>query len=157
MLHGAMIADLDERSFDSVFAVNVKGPLFAIRAASPLLRRGGSVVRNALINAHLGMVGTALYAASKAAMRSLARVAANELAPRGIRVNALSPGPTDTGIVAKVGRDPEETKQWLAGRIPLGRVGRADEIARVALFLASDDSSFMTGEEIVVDGGMTRV
>lgn len=157
VLHKGDLAELDEASFDRVFATNVKGPLFACRALAPAMPRGGSIVLCGSINAHLGMPGTYLYAASKAALRAIARVAAAELAPRGIRVNVLSPGPTETGITAKVGLDAAATKAYLATRIPLGRIGGPDEIARAALFLASADASFMTGEEIVVDGGMTRV
>ncbi|NVB80285.1 MAG: SDR family oxidoreductase [Kofleriaceae bacterium] len=157
ILHKGTLSDLDERSFDQVFATNVKGPLFAIRALAPVMSRGGSIVLTSSINAQLGMPGTSLYASSKAALVSIGRVAAAELAPRGIRVNVLSPGPTATGITAKVGLDEAATLAHLATQIPLGRTGEVDEVARAALFLASTDASFMTGEELVVDGGMTRV
>jgi NAD(P)-dependent dehydrogenase (short-subunit alcohol dehydrogenase family) len=159
ILRRGTIADMGEAEFDEVFRVNVRGPWLAIKAAIPLLRRGGAVILNASINGHLGMPGTSAYAASKAALRSLARTAASELAQQGIRVNAISPGPTDTGIVEKV-LPPEAVAaahSALEARIPLGRRGSSEEIARAVLFLAGDDSSFMTGEEIVVDGGMTRV
>lgn len=157
VLHKQDLADLDEAAFDQVYAINVKGPLFTVRALAPVMPRGGAIVLNASINAQLGMPGTALYATSKAALVALGRVAAAELAPRGIRVNVLSPGPTATGITAKVGLDEAAALAYLAQQIPLGRVGASDEVARAALFLASSDASFMTGEELVVDGGMTRV
>ena len=159
LLRIGTIADMGEVEFDEVFRVNVKGPWLAIKAAIPLLRRGGAVILNASINGHLGMPGTSAYAASKAALRSLARTAASELAAKGVRVNAISPGPTDTGIVEKVlsAEDAAAAHTALAGRIPLGRHASSEEIARAVLFLATDDSSFMTGEEIVVDGGLTRV
>jgi NAD(P)-dependent dehydrogenase (short-subunit alcohol dehydrogenase family) len=159
VLRGGTIATMDEADFDEVFRVNVKGPWLALKAAIPLLRRGGAVVLNASINAHLGMPGTSAYAASKAALRSLARTAAAELAEQGVRVNAVSPGPTDSGIIEKVysAEAASVVKSALEAKIPLRRRGATDEIARVVLFLACDDSSFMTGEEVVVDGGMTRM
>jgi NAD(P)-dependent dehydrogenase (short-subunit alcohol dehydrogenase family) len=160
IVRGGAIEAMSEADFDEVFRVNVKGPWLALKAAIPMLRRGGAVVLNASINAHLGMPGTSAYAASKAALRSFARTAASELAEQGVRVNAISPGPTNTGIVEKSGYSAEAAAALhasLEARIPQGRLGSADEIARVVLFLASDDSSFMTGEEVVVDGGMTRV
>jgi NAD(P)-dependent dehydrogenase (short-subunit alcohol dehydrogenase family) len=159
VLRAGAIATMGEADFDEVLRVNVKGPWLALKAAIPLLRRGGAVVLNASINAHLGMPGTSAYAASKAALRSLARTAASELAEQGVRVNAISPGPTDSGIVEKL-YSPEAAavvRSALEAKIPQRRLGSTDEIARVVLFLACDDSSFMTGEEVVVDGGMTRV
>jgi NAD(P)-dependent dehydrogenase (short-subunit alcohol dehydrogenase family) len=160
IVRGGTIEAMSEADFDEVVRVNVKGPWLALKAAIPMLRRGGAVVLNASINAHLGMPGTSAYAASKAALRSFARTAASELAEQGVRVNAISPGPTNTGIIEKSGYSAESAaavKASLEARILQGRLGSADEIARVVLFLASDDSSFMTGEEVVVDGGMTRV
>ncbi len=153
------ITAMTEADFDEVFRVNVKGPWLALKAAFPLLRRGGAVVLNASINAHLGMPGSSAYAASKAALRSFARTAASELAGKGVRVNATSPGPTDSGIIEKILSPAEAAgaRAFLMGRIPQKRLGSTEEIARVVLFLASDDSSYMTGEEVVVDGGMTRV
>ena len=154
------IAAMSEADFDEVFRVNVQGPWLALKAAIPLLRRGGAVILNASINAHLGMPGTSAYAASKAALRSFARTAASELAEQGVRVNVISPGPTETEIIDKSGISADAAaavKASLKAKIPQGRLGSVGEIARVVLFLASDDSSFMTGEEVVVDGGMTRV
>jgi NAD(P)-dependent dehydrogenase (short-subunit alcohol dehydrogenase family) len=150
-----LIASLSESDFDEVVRVNFKGPWLAIKHFAPLMRRGGSIVLNTSNTLHMGQPYTSVYAASKAALRSLARTAAAELAPSGVRVNAVSPGPTDTPIHAKSGLT--EVGRHVVPRIPLGRMGESREIARVALFLASDDSSFITGEEIVVDGGMTRL
>jgi len=159
IVRSGSIVSLPEADFDEVSRVNVKGPWLAMKSAIPHLRRGGAVVLNASINARLGMPGTSAYAASKAALRSLARTAASELAEQGVRVNAISPGPTDSGIIEKnYGAELARTlRVALEAKILQRRLGTTDEIARAVLFLASDDSSFMTGEEIVVDGGMTRV
>jgi NAD(P)-dependent dehydrogenase (short-subunit alcohol dehydrogenase family) len=154
----APLSEMPEELFDDVMRVNVKGVFLALKAAAPLLRNGGSIVINGSISARLGMAGAAAYSASKGAVRSLASVAAIELASRGIRVNVLSPGPTDSGILTKL-LGPEgaaATSAALRERVPLKRVARTEEIAAAALFLLSDDSSFMTGEDMVVDGGMTR-
>ena len=159
IVKGGLIAELDEAIFDEIFRVNVKGPWLALQAAIPLLRPGSAVVLNASISAHLGMPGSGAYGASKAALRSFARTGAAELAPRGVRVNAVSPGPTDSGVIEKgyPGEEALAIRAALIARSPQKRLGRTEEIARAVLFLASDDSSYMTGEEIVVDGGMTRV
>ena len=159
IIRGGTIATMSEADFDDVLRVNVKGPWLALKAAIPLLRRGGAVVLNASINAHLGMPGTSAYGASKAALRSFGRIAASELADQGVRVNVISPGPTDSGIIEKMysSADAAGVRSALEAKIPQRRQGSTDEIARVVLFLACDDSSFMTGEEVVVDGGMTRV
>jgi NAD(P)-dependent dehydrogenase (short-subunit alcohol dehydrogenase family) len=159
IVRSGSIVSLPEADFDEVFRVNVKGPWLAMKSAIPHLRRGGAVVLNASIMARLGMPETSAYSASKAALRSLARTAASELAEQGVRVNAISPGPTDSGIIEKnYGAELARTlRVALEAKILQRRLGTTDEIARAVLFLASDDSSFMTGEEIVVDGGMTRV
>jgi NAD(P)-dependent dehydrogenase (short-subunit alcohol dehydrogenase family) len=154
------IATFDEATFDEMFRVNFRGPWLTIKHFLPLLRRGGAVVVNSSVNNQIGMPGSSVYAATKAALRSLVRTAASELAEVGVRVNAVSPGPVETPIYGKLGLPAEALQgmaQGLIAQIPLRRFGTPDEIARAALFLASDDSSFMTGEEIVVDGGMTRV
>lgn len=155
----APITDFDEATLDEVLRVNVKGPFLAIKHLAPLMTRGGSIVVTTSINNQLGMPGSAMYAASKAAARSLVRVAAVELAARGIRVNAVSPGPIETPLYGKLGLSAEALQGFakeLPTKIPLGRFGTSDEVARAALFLIGDDSSFMTGEEIVLDGGMTQ-
>lgn len=156
----ASIESMSEQVFDDTFRINVKGPWLALKHFAPALRSGGAIVMNSSINNQLGMAGSAVYAASKAALRSLVRVAATELAPRGIRVNAVSPGPIETPLYGKLGFGAEQLQgmaQGLVAQIPLGRFGTPDEVAKSALFLATSDSSFMTGEEIVLDGGMTRV
>ena len=154
------LAEVTEASFDETFAVNVKGVLFAVQKADPLLPSGGSVIVTTSASNRVGMAGTAVYAASKAAARSLVRVLASELAPRNIRVNAISPGPIETPIFGKGGASPEQQQAMLAGfaaHVPLGRHGQPDEMARIAMFLATDDSSFVTGAEIAADGGWVDV
>jgi NAD(P)-dependent dehydrogenase (short-subunit alcohol dehydrogenase family) len=150
------IAELDESAFDETFRLNVRGPWLALKHFTPLLRRGGAVVVTGSVNGELGMPGSVAYGASKAAVRAIVRTAANELAPAGVRVNSVSPGPTETALHVKLGM-PADFASQLVGRIPLKRFGKPEEVAKAALFLACDDSSFMTGEEIVLDGGMTRV
>jgi NAD(P)-dependent dehydrogenase (short-subunit alcohol dehydrogenase family) len=146
---------MDEAVLDESFRVNFKGPWLAIKHFAPSMRRGGSIVLNTSITNQRGGQYTSVYAATKAALRSLARTAAAEFAAAGLRVNALSPGPTQTPIHAKSGL--AGVIDGVVPEIPLGRLGTPDEMARAALFLASDDASFVTGEELVVDGGMTRV
>lgn len=158
VLGGGTIEEMTEERFDELFRINVKGPWLALKAAASHMPEGGTIVLNGSISARLGMPGTSAYSASKAALRSLARTAASELAARNIRVNVLSPGPTDTGITEKYfGEKAAGLKEKMAEQILMKRLGTNEEIARAALFLAGSDSSFMTGEEIVVDGGMTRV
>jgi NAD(P)-dependent dehydrogenase (short-subunit alcohol dehydrogenase family) len=154
------ITELDEAVFDEVMRVNFKGPWLAIKLLAPIMRRGGSIVLTTSVNNQIGMPGSSVYAASKAALRSLGRTAAAELAPLGLRVNAVSPGPVETPLHGKLGMPAEALSgfaQSLVGQIALKRFGSPDEVARAALFLASDDSSYMTGEEIVLDGGMTSL
>jgi NAD(P)-dependent dehydrogenase (short-subunit alcohol dehydrogenase family) len=156
----APLADVTEAFFDEQFTINTKSVLFMIQHAVPLLSDGGSIVINTSVNAHMGMAGTLVYAASKAAAASMVRVLAGELAPRNIRVNAVSPGPVETPIYGKLGLPQEDLQAVASGlqaKIPLNRFGQPDEIARVALFLASSDSSFITGAEITADGGWTGV
>lgn len=144
--------------FDRQFAINVRGPWLAIKHASPLLADGASVIATTSVVNRLGMAGASVYSATKAALAQLVRNAAAELAPRGIRVNAVSPGPIETPIFSKMGAPPEQLEQMaegLRGQVPLGRFGRAEEVANLALFLASDESSYVQGQELAVDGGMT--
>jgi NAD(P)-dependent dehydrogenase (short-subunit alcohol dehydrogenase family) len=154
------IGDLSEEQYNRQFDVNVKGVLFTVQLALPLMSAGGSIVLNASIVASKGYPATGLYSASKAAVRSFARTWTADLKDRGIRVNAVSPGPTETGVFEASGYTPEQiaqTKSQLAGAVPMGRMGRAEEVARAVLFLASDDSSFVTGTELFVDGGIAQV
>lgn len=151
---------LDEETFDRSMAINVKGALFTIQALLPHLSQGASVVLNTSINNQVGMPGSSIYAASKAALRSLARTLAAELLPRGVRVNAVSPGPVQTPIYGKLGMSPEQLEQMasqVVGHVPLGRFGRPEEIASAVAFVASSEASFMVGEEVVVDGGWTNL
>ncbi|HEY4276076.1 MAG TPA: SDR family oxidoreductase [Rhizomicrobium sp.] len=156
----ASLAVSTPEHFDRTFNINARGTYFSVQKALPLLRHGGSVV---LVSSclHLkGMPEHGTYAATKAAMRSFARTWAMELKDRGIRVNTLSPGAIDTPIIAGQFKTPEgaeAAKQFFASITPLSRIGRADEMAKAILFLASDDSSYSTGIDLVADGGITQV
>ena len=154
------LAEMDEAGFDDVVRVDLKGPWLALRAALPRLAPGASVIVNTSIANAKGWPGLGAYGAAKAGLTSLVRTATAELAPRGIRVNAISPGPTDTPMFGKFATTPEEATAAataMGARIPLGRLGRPREIAQAALFLASSESSFVVGAELVVDGGMSQV
>ncbi|HYZ89007.1 MAG TPA: SDR family oxidoreductase [Myxococcales bacterium] len=143
--------------FDETLRVNVKGPFVALKAALPYLGKGASVIVNTSVASERALAGAAVYSASKAALAALARGAALELAARGIRVNAVSPGPITTPIFGKTGLPQEALDDFakhIPERIPLGRFGAADEVAQAALFLASDDASFVNGHELTVDGGL---
>ena len=150
---GALLGHIDEQVARSTLDVNLIGTIFTVQNALPLLREGASVILTGSIASVLGVPGTTIYAASKAAIRAVGRVWAAELVDRKIRVNVLSPGPIATGSWEVT---PPEHQEAMISAIPMKRVGQSEEIATVALFLASDDSSFMTGNEIVVDGGMTQ-
>lgn len=157
---GAPLADSTEALYNETFDINVKGVFFAIQKAEPLLRDGGSVIINASTVIHAGMPGASLYAASKAAVRQLARNLSNELAPRNIRINVVSPGYTRTPIIGRAGYNDEQVEGFFAhvsGEVPLRRPGTPEEIAKAVLFLASDDSSYIVGEELLVDGGYGTV
>lgn len=154
------IDELTEEIFDEVHNINVKGPLFTIKAAHGHLNEGASIIFNTSVVNVKGFAGMSAYASSKAALRSLARTLAAEFGPEGIRVNAISPGPIDTPIYGKH-NVPQENIDQMASNFPsmvsLGRFGHADEVATAALFLASTDSSYITGAEIPVDGGFAQV
>jgi NAD(P)-dependent dehydrogenase (short-subunit alcohol dehydrogenase family) len=156
----ATIADVTPTSFDTTFGTNVRGTVFTVQKALPLLRDGASIVVTGSSSAHRGSPGFGVYSASKAAIRQFTRVWSGELAPRRIRVNVLVPGPTDTPGLRGIAGDPAGVDQLLAGMaasVPLARVAQPSEIAAVALFLASDQSSFMTGSEVFADGGEVQV
>src|SRR5690349_10655334 len=143
--------------FDEMVATNLRGAYFTIQKLLPLLATGSSVVLTTSLAADLGFPTSSAYGATKAALSSLARTLSNELAPRGIRVNEVSPGPIETPIYDKLGMPAEQTagfKDTMASLVPLKRMGTADEVARAALFLASDDSSFLLGSKIRIDGGL---
>ncbi|CAO3357839.1 SDR family NAD(P)-dependent oxidoreductase [Azospirillum palustre] len=150
----ATLDGIGEDHFDRTFGLNVRALLFAAKAATAIMPDGGSIVLVGSIAAAIGTKGYGVYGATKAAVRSLARTWANELAPRNIRVNVVAPGPTDTAMMAAAS---DEVRDTLKTLIPLGRMGRADEVASAALFLVSDQSSFITGAELPVDGGMAQV
>ncbi|EIT71125.1 MULTISPECIES: SDR family oxidoreductase [Hydrocarboniphaga] len=148
------LADITEAQWDTSFDANVKGAFFQIQALAPLLNPGASIVLNGSINAHIGMPGSSVYAASKAALISLAKTLSAELLPRGIRVNVISPGPVWTPLHAQFG---SEGNAQVQSRIPLGRFGKVEEIAATVLHLASPESGFIVGAEIIADGGMSTL
>ena len=157
----APLAAITEEHFDKTFNANVKGLLFTVQKALPLLKDGSSVILNASIVASTGAPAMSVYSASKAAVRSFARTFTTDLKDRKIRVNAVSPGVIPSpGYRNSLGMTEEQVKQYTdstVGNIPLGRTGTLDEIAKVVSFLASDESSYITGIELVVDGGMTQI
>ncbi len=151
--------EITEADFDRQFGINVKGALFAAKAAAPHIPEGGSIIFTASTAASIGMAGTSIYSATKAAVRSFARSLGAELAPRGVRVNAVSPGPIETPIFGKSGMSAAEIEGFKSGitsQVPLGRIGKPEEIAATVLFLAAE-GSFITGEEIVAGGGMAVI
>ncbi|MFF2997982.1 SDR family NAD(P)-dependent oxidoreductase [Streptomyces sp. NPDC057950] len=154
------LEEVTEEHFDQTFGVNVRGLLFTVQKALPLLDEGASVIVPGSTAAASGAEAFGVYAATKAAVRSLARTWANELKGRGIRVNVIVPGPIDTPGIAGLAPDAEQAgqlKDFLASQVPLGRMGRTEEVAGAVLFLASDQSSFTTGSELHVDGGLNQV
>jgi NAD(P)-dependent dehydrogenase (short-subunit alcohol dehydrogenase family) len=156
----APLGTITEAQFDKIFSVNVKGLLFTVQKALPLFHDGGSIILNGSIGASKGVGTTSVYSATKAAIRSFARTWTVDLKHRKIRVNAISPGPIDTPIFNSLAKTEEEVKQIKANlvtAVPMGRMGTADEIAKAVSFLASDDSSYITGIELFVDGGMAQI
>ncbi len=156
----ALLGTITEAQFDKIFSINVKGLLFTVQKALPLFQDGGSIILNASIGGSKGIEATSVYSATKAAIRSFARTWAAELKHRKIRVNAISPGPIDTPAfngLAQTKEEVEQIKTNLVTKVPLGRMGRPDEVAKAVLFLASNDSSFITGIELFVDGGMAQI
>ena len=154
------LGDISEAHFDNTFNINVKGLLFTVQKALPLLQDGGSIILTASINSIKSFPESSVYSATKAAVRSFARSWTLDLQARQIRVNAVSPGPTNTPLLNNLGQTEEQSKQIvrsLVTTVPLGRLGDPDEIAKAVVFLASDDSSFMTGIELFVDGGQAQV
>jgi len=156
----APLEEISEEHFDNIFRINVKGLLFTVQKALPLFQNGGSIILNASVGSSKGFEETSVYSATKAAVRSFARTWTVELRHRKIRVNAISPGPIDTPIFSNLLQNEEQIEQFkmnIVNTVPMGRMGSPDEVAKVALFLASDDSSFVTGIELFVDGGLAQI
>ena len=150
----APLGKITEEHFDKLFDTNVKGTLFTVQKALPLLNDGGSIILNGSVGSVKGTPAFGVYGATKAALRSFVRTWTSDLKDRHIRSNVVSPGPTDTPIVDG---QPEDAIARIVSTIPMGRMGEPDEIAKAALFLASNDSSFVTGIELFVDGGRGQV
>lgn len=158
--HFNPVEQATEGHFDQIFDTNVKGAYFTVQKLLPLMGEGGSVVFNGSINGLIGMPGSSVYGASKAAIRSLARTLSADLVARGIRVNVVSPGPVTTPIFERMGLPTEALEQVAAGiasQVPMKRFGDPAEIARAVLFLSTSDSSFILGAELVADGGMSQL
>ena len=156
----APLEAVTEAHFDKLFDINVKGLLFTVQKALPLIVDGGSIILNASVANTTGTAAFGVYSATKAAVRSFARTWTSELKDRKIRVNAISPGPIETPIFGKMGLPDQQIEEFganISARIPLGRFGKAEEIAKAALFLASDDASYVAGVDLYVDGGMVGV
>ncbi len=154
----APIEAVTEDKWDEVFAVNLKGAYFTVQQALPLMGKGGAIVLNSSIGHCTGLPQNSIYSASKAGLRSLARTLGAEFVGRGIRVNCVSPGPIDTPIINRTeGLPPDQVpamRALMADHVPMKRMGQPDEVARAVLFLASDDASFVTGVDLLVDGGL---
>jgi NAD(P)-dependent dehydrogenase (short-subunit alcohol dehydrogenase family) len=156
----AALGEITEDHYDKIFDINVKGVLFTVQKALPLFRDGGSIILNASVVGSMGTRAFSVYSATKAAVRNFARSWILELADRGIRVNVLSPGPIATPGLDGLGKTEEQSRQVkasLIAGIPLGRLGAPDEVAKAVVFLASDDSSFVNGAELFVDGGFAQI
>jgi NAD(P)-dependent dehydrogenase (short-subunit alcohol dehydrogenase family) len=153
------VDQMTEEMYDEIMDINFKGAYFTLQQLLPMVNDGGSIVFNTSINAHIGMAGASVYAASKAALLSLTKNLAVELLPRNIRVNSVSPGPIGTPLHSadKLGITNDQLQQMGEGiikQIPIGRFGTAEELAKVVAFFASDDSTFLLGSELIADGGM---
>jgi len=149
-----------EEAFDRSIAINFKGPFFLVQALLPVFAPGTSIILNGSVNAHIGMPGTSVYSATKAALISLTRTLSRELIGRGIRVNAISPGPISTPLYGKLGLEADQLKQVAASiqsQVPAGRFGTAREIADAAVYFASDESAFNVASELLIDGGMSAI
>jgi NAD(P)-dependent dehydrogenase (short-subunit alcohol dehydrogenase family) len=154
------IGQWDEAAFDRSFDINVKGAFFLVQALLPVLANPASIVLNTSVNAHIGMPNTTVYAATKAALLSMVRTLSGELISRGIRVNAVSPGPITTPLYSKLGLSDADLKNVassIQSQVPAGRFGSPSEIAHAVVFLASDESAFTVGSELLIDGGMSNL
>ena len=156
----APLAETSESAYDDLFDINIKGAYFTIQKALPFLNDGASIVLNTSVADSTGTVGASAYSATKAALRSLARTAAAELVGRGIRVNAVAPGPIVTPIFGKTGLPQEAIDEFardITAKVPMKRLGQPEEVAGAVAFLASQDASYITGVEINVDGGLGQI
>lgn len=153
------LEDWDERTYDQLMNTNLKGPFFLIQALLPLLANPSSVIMCGSVSARIGLPQSNAYAASKAGILSLARTLSGELHPRGIRVNGLSPGPTETPALDKLGHGvaADALRKSIRDRVPIGRFGTVLELAKAAVFLASDESAFIVGTDLLVDGGVSNL
>jgi NAD(P)-dependent dehydrogenase (short-subunit alcohol dehydrogenase family) len=152
--------DITEAHYNEIFNINVKGPILAVKEALPHINDGGTILFTNSIVHQKGFDGLGIYSASKGALRAYARVLTSEVKSRGIRVNSIAPGPLDTPIYGKMGLPQEvveEMGRGFAAQVPLGRFGSSEEVAKTALFLASDDASYINGVELEVDGGLSQV
>lgn len=149
-----------EEFFDETVAINMKGVFFTVQKAVPLMPAGSAIVLNASINAHLGMPGSVVYGATKAAVLNMAKTLSADLLGRGIRVNAISPGPITSALLARDGITAEklqETNDWIQGQVPVKRFGTPEEIAAGVLYLTASESAFVLGSELIIDGGMATL
>ncbi|MGV2101495.1 SDR family oxidoreductase [Rhizobium sp. 21-4511-3d] len=149
-----------EAAFDKSIAINVKGPFFLIQALLPLFAKGAAIVLNTSINAHIGMPNSSVYSLTKGALLTLAKTLSGELIGRGIRVNAVSPGPIATPLYSKLGNSEADSKAMAAhiqSQIPAGRFGDPSEVAKTIIFLASDEAAYIVGSELIIDGGMSNL
>jgi NAD(P)-dependent dehydrogenase (short-subunit alcohol dehydrogenase family) len=156
----ASLEEISEEHFDNIFEINVKGLVFTVQKALPIFQDGGSIILNASIGSSKGFEETSVYSATKAAVRSFARTWTTDLKYRKIRVNAISPGPIDTPIFSNLLQNEEQSEQFkknIVNTVPMGRMGSPDEIAKAVSFLASNDSSYITGIELFVDGGLAQI
>ncbi|MEL7378279.1 MAG: SDR family oxidoreductase [Bacteroidota bacterium] len=156
----APLGHITEDNFDKQFNVNVKSVIFTVQAALPYLNEGASIILNSSIANQLGFANFSVYAATKGAVKTLGKIMAAELVTKGVRVNVVSPGPIETNFFAATGMDEESIKQtaeYVAGQVPMGRFGKAEEIGSYVAFLAGPGSTFMTGTEVEIDGGMATL
>ena len=156
----APLGEISEEHFDKIFRINVKGLVFTVQKALPIFQDGGSIILNASIGSSKGVEESSVYSANKAAVRSFARTWTVDLRHRKIRVNAISPGPIDTPIFSNLTQNEEQSEQFkknIVNTVPMRRMGNPDEVAKVVSFLASDDSSYITGIELFVDGGLAQI
>jgi NAD(P)-dependent dehydrogenase (short-subunit alcohol dehydrogenase family) len=154
------LEEVTEAFFDETVDINLKGVFFTVQKAVPLMPKGSAIVLNASINAHLGMPGSTVYGATKAAVVNMAKTLSADLLQKGIRVNAISPGPVTSALLTRDGSSPEklqETKDWIQNQVPIKRFGTPEEIAGAVLYLTSPESTFVLGAELIVDGGMATL